>query len=376
MVQHSLTFVALADTSATYTWTGAADLTQLWAYDNLADVTFTNPTTIIIDDDDATFDDDDGRSWSTFGNETSGLQTVAEPVGTLSAGSIVEAEFWFDFTTASGDTYRAIVVSEVDGPGNIIGLSGFVFDGPVPPFNETLTLTSSANVDYAITDFSNLATAPTPPVCFTDGTLIRTITGDRLVETLVPGDLVETRDHGFQPIKAISRTDMEFKGAMNQEKFKPISIRAHALGNGLPERDLCISPQHRVLMRDETDQSELLVAAKSLVTKPGIRVMKGKRSVSYIHIVLEQHEILISNGTATESFFAGPVAFLSVSKECQRELVHLFPKLLSGSPEPVMTPARPFAKVQDVKKVLHNLVVPAPASAQIPSTADRVLAHA
>ncbi|WP_394180403.1 Hint domain-containing protein [Yoonia maritima] len=367
MVQHSLTFVALADTSATYTWTGAADLNQPSAYDSLANVTFTNPDTIIINDGDAT-----------LGDEPSGLQTVVEPAGTLRAGSIVEAKFRFDFTTASGETYRVVVLTEVDAAGDTIGLSGFVFEGEIPPLDETLQLTSSAKIDNAITDFSILTPAPTPPACFTDGTLIRTITGDRPVETLVPGDLVETREHGFQPIKAISRTDLEFKGVMNQERFKPISITAHSLGNGLPERDLCISPQHRVLMRDETDQSELLVAAKSLVTKPGIRVMKGKRSVSYIHIVLEQHEILISNGTATESFFAGPVAFLSVSKECQRELIHLFPKLLSGSPEPVMTPARPFAKVQDVKKVLHNLVVPAPASApaRIPSTTDRVLAHA
>ena len=51
---------------------------------------------------------------------------------------------------------------------------------------------------------------------------------------------------------------------------RPIRIRAGTLGNGLPEADLIVSPQHRVLVRSGIARTlfgadEVLVAAKQLL---------------------------------------------------------------------------------------------------------------
>ena len=64
------------------------------------------------------------------------------------------------------------------------------------------------------------------PVCFLKGTLIDTATGARLVETLRPGDLVETLDNGMQPVRFISCRCYKFKNGPH--KMKPIRIRPNA----------------------------------------------------------------------------------------------------------------------------------------------------
>ena len=57
-----------------------------------------------------------------------------------------------------------------------------------------------------------------------------------------------------------------------------IRIGAGALGAGLPERDLMVSPQHRVMVRSDlarelSGQDEVLVAAKHLLAVEGIEIV-------------------------------------------------------------------------------------------------------
>jgi len=89
------------------------------------------------------------------------------------------------------------------------------------------------------------------PPCFVAGTLIRTTNGDRRVEDLAPGDLVETLDHGPQPIRWIGRASVSGKG-----EHAPVLFRAGGVIGNL--NDLRVSPQHRIVIRSW--QTELYYA--------------------------------------------------------------------------------------------------------------------
>lgn len=173
-------------------------------------------------------------------------------------------------------------------------------------------------------------------VCFAAGTHILTPRGYVLVEDLKTGDLVETLDHGPQPIFWISHSEHVWPGST--EKELPILISSGALGPNTPRSDLVVSPQHKILITDlnpvtQERHAEVLTPAKALAQRPGIRVMKGKRRVTYYHILLERHEILMSEGLASESFFPGPTA-LKMLKATQRQAIfRMFPDLKMDGPD-------------------------------------------
>ncbi len=111
--------------------------------------------------------------------------------------------------------------------------------------------------------------------CFTPGTKIATPQGERLVEDLEVGDKVITRDNGLQEIRWVGRRDLEGRELLQAPQMKPVLIRAGALGRSLPETDLLVSPNHRVLINNEKsalyfEDREVLVAAKHLTDLEGV----------------------------------------------------------------------------------------------------------
>ncbi|NDW44131.1 Hint domain-containing protein [Ruegeria sp. PrR005] len=159
--------------------------------------------------------------------------------------------------------------------------------------------------------------------CFTLGTLIDTARGPRMIDDLVPGDLIRTLDHGPQPLRWIGRTTVRATGA-----FAPVLIRAGALDN---RRDLMVSPQHRMLIegwRAElfTGHHQALVAAKHLVDARDILFAPGGE-VTYVHMLFDRHEIVWAEGCATESFHPGQTGWNALETEARHEILTLFPEL-------------------------------------------------
>ncbi len=173
--------------------------------------------------------------------------------------------------------------------------------------------------------------------CFTEGSLIRTPDQDRLIEDLKVGDLVETLDHGPQPIRWIGKRTVPGRG-----KHAPICFAPGAIGNS---RRLSVSPQHRVLVSDWRCEyflhmPEVLCAAKHLCD--GDRVFVAPCDmVTYIHIMFDQHEIVFCENALSESFYAGE-HILQADRETYEELVEIFPELATG--QGAQIPARPFIR--------------------------------
>lgn len=167
--------------------------------------------------------------------------------------------------------------------------------------------------------------------CFTPGTVIATPRGERLVEKLQAGDRVITRDNGLQQIRWIGRRDLDSAELLRAPHLTPVLIRAGRLGRGLPERDLLVSPNHRVLMNNEKtalyfEDREVLAAAKHMTDLEGID-MADAGPVSYIHFMFDQHELVLSGGVWTESFQPGAQTLDGMGAEQRSEIFALFPQL-------------------------------------------------
>ncbi|MCQ8278964.1 Hint domain-containing protein [Acetobacteraceae bacterium KSS8] len=143
--------------------------------------------------------------------------------------------------------------------------------------------------------YTTLSLQPATP-CFCPGTLIATPDGERAVESLRIGDRVTTADGGDQPILWIGRRAYDEQFVRGRPALQPIRIRAGALGAGKPRRDLFVSPRHAMLVRDVLVPAELLVNDRSILRH------KPSGGISYLHIELDNHELLLAEGAPTESF--------------------------------------------------------------------------
>ena len=168
-------------------------------------------------------------------------------------------------------------------------------------------------------------------ICLTEGSMVATITGERPVQDLKPGDKVFTRDNGVQEIAWVGSKAIDAKTLEANPKLLPITIQAGALGKNVPEQDLSVSPNHRMLIVNDFtsllfEERETLVAAKHLVGKKGVFVSNVEET-TYYHIMFQSHEVILSNGAWSESFQPGDYSIGTLDKDQRDEIFKLFPEL-------------------------------------------------
>lgn len=174
-------------------------------------------------------------------------------------------------------------------------------------------------------------------VCCCAGTMIRRADGSEIaVEKLNVGDRIETLDNGAQSIRWVGRRSLSVPTMLQYPNLRPILIPAGALSPGIPEADLYVSPQHRILVRSRIAHrmfgvDEILVAAKKLVGVNGIRVDHTAWKATYLHVLLDRHNILLANGAPCESLFLGPQCRQSLGSEAIEEISLIFASIPDGS---------------------------------------------
>lgn len=132
--------------------------------------------------------------------------------------------------------------------------------------------------------------------CFLTGTLIATAEGEVAVEKLSVGDRVQTAEGTLERIKWIGRQTMKPEEVRNPMRGYPIWVKAGALGDHLPKRDLYVSPDHALLVGD------LLINAGALVNGVSIIQTEPTETFTYFHVELEKHSLLIAEGAYAESY--------------------------------------------------------------------------
>ena len=212
----------------------------------------------------------------------------------------------------------------------------------------------------AFVTFSEISEQTYGPVvtpCFTPGTLIATPKGERRVEDLVAGDRVITRDNGIQDIRWVGRRTLDGEGLKQAPHLQPVLIQQGALGFDLPERDMMVSPDHRMLVaNDKTalhfEEREVLVAAKHLTGMAGVDAVVTT-TVTYIHFMFDRHEIVLSDGSWTESFQPDDITLRGLDKAQRDEIVDLFPDLKSDLGRGVYIVARRSLNRREARLLVH-----------------------
>lgn len=187
--------------------------------------------------------------------------------------------------------------------------------------------------------------------CFTAGTRIQTPSGLVSVELLKVGHWVETIDNGPQQIRWIGRRKLSKFELTENPKLKPVRILAHALGKQVPSRDLLVSRQHRMFVSSKIAErmfgkSDVLVSAIKLTELPGIFIDEDLEEVEYVHLLFDQHEIVLAEGAPSESLYMGPEALKTVSSEAQDEILAIFPTLFKMRCAPRTAAYIPIGKHQ------------------------------
>ena len=275
--------------------------------------------------------------------------------GSQDSGSIQDD----DGTLDSSDSGNATVFLDAGGSGTInylgagdiytIGLLGVQVDPrPVAAFElngqiyfytpNGLPLLSSASFGISIDPNASFDLGPEIVIpCFTPGALIHTPSGRVPVETLKVGDMVLTRDNGRQEIRWVGRRTLSSGQLRADPRLRPICIPAGSLGDGVPSRDMTVSPQHRILRRNAMfeqyfGEPEVFLASKHLRGHHGVHTSYLPQ-VTYIHFMFDHHQVVLVDDAWSESFQPGDMTLNGMAKEQRDELFHSFPELqdLSGS---------------------------------------------
>lgn len=217
-------------------------------------------------------DNDDGNATATLGavSEIDNQLQAPITVSGLTSGETAIVEVWAvldDVQDTKTGTIQAEIIEASD-PGGVVQVG-----------NQTIPV-----------NVNNVA------VCFLPGTLVATENGECPVERLQIGDLVKTAEGKLEPVKWIGRQTIDPTAPLHPFRARPIQIKAGALGESLPKRDLYTSPDHALLV------DGLLVNAGALENGTSIVSTQPKETFVYYHIELEQHSLIIAEGSYTESF--------------------------------------------------------------------------
>ena len=132
--------------------------------------------------------------------------------------------------------------------------------------------------------------------CFCRGTRIRTPRGEVPIEMLHVGDAVTTLSGEARTIRWIGKRRYSATAAAGNVEVLPVRLRAGALGEGLPLRDLWVSPEHAMFI------DGMLIPAQALINGASIIQEQSAAEVVYLHVEFDTHDVIFAEGAPSESF--------------------------------------------------------------------------
>jgi len=134
------------------------------------------------------------------------------------------------------------------------------------------------------------------PVCFMPGTMIQTPNGEVAIESITRGDVVTTVDGRSARVAWVGRQTvcMHFADPL---RVLPIRIKANALGEKLPSRDLLLSPDHAILVEGILAHAGALVNGHSIVRETEVPLI-----FTYYNLELDEHSLILAENLPAETF--------------------------------------------------------------------------
>ena len=131
--------------------------------------------------------------------------------------------------------------------------------------------------------------------CFAEGTHIGTPSGEAAVEQLRVGDRVLTRRGERLAVAWLGHRRTDCRRHPRPWEVWPVRVRASAFGAGMPHRDLLLSPDHAICI------DNVLIPIRYLINDATI-LQERVDSVTYWHVELDRHEVLLAEGMPCESY--------------------------------------------------------------------------
>ena len=248
---------------------------------------------------------DDAARWEIDGASAGSQQTVAlggENILALGTpGSFGDAITGFDITDAldlTGLAFATGATATLNGQTLTVSSGGIVetFNLQGVAANTAFKASDDEFADHGVLVQIDAGNSGKSAACYCRGTLILTERGEVAVEELAIGDLVMTRSGTPQPIRWIGRRSYAGWLVAGNPKVMPICFMPGALADGVPRRELRVSPEHAMYLDDA------LVPAGLLVNGISILPVAEVEEVHYIHLEFAGHEIIEAEGAAAESF--------------------------------------------------------------------------
>jgi len=131
--------------------------------------------------------------------------------------------------------------------------------------------------------------------CYVTGTRLTAPEGVVGVEDVAVGTMVLTASGESRAVRWVGHRTVNCALAPDPAAVWPIQIKAGAFADQQPTRDLWLSPGHSVFVSGVLIQAEKLVNGATIVQVP-------TESVEYWHVELDQHDVLLAEGLAAESY--------------------------------------------------------------------------
>ena len=195
-------------------------------------------------------------------------------------------------------TYDNTIFTSGGSQGNVDGIDnkGLEFKAGGVEYN-LYTLNGQFEL-YSLNSTNGIGTplTLTSVYCFMAGTAIRTPSGDVGVETLKAGDLVTLSDGRTAPVAWLGRQTISMVFA-DPLRVLPIRIKANALADGVPARDLLLSPDHALLVDNILIQAGALVNGISILRETDVPTV-----FTYYHVEIADHSLILAENTPAETF--------------------------------------------------------------------------
>ncbi|UGX88647.1 Hint domain-containing protein [Phyllobacterium meliloti] len=190
---------------------------------------------------------------------------------------------------SAGDQVTVTGAGSVTQAGNVITFHG----GPLNLLT-LATYTIPAGATYTFNNANDTITFVTP--CFVRGTMIATPEGEVPVEYLKEGDLILSLNNGTVAVTWTGSRRLDPKAMDKPRDELPVRIRAGAIAENVPHRDLFVSPDHCMFI----DGS--LIPAKLLINGTTITQEIILSPIDYFHVELEEHDVIWAEGAQAETY--------------------------------------------------------------------------
>lgn len=228
----------------------------------------------------------------------------------------------------TGNLYPDDALALVDGDGNVQQFISYwgntvtATEGPANGMTSTDVGTASTSQSLQSDDGGSNYYAQSStnsgsiPACYASGSLIASPNGAVPIENIIAGDSIIVANGGTCSVRWIWSGQVHLLDVDHDQK--PVLIRAGSLGRDRPSQDLVVSGQHRIVvggfgqLEDAFDRP-FMVPAKALTVLPGIRFMAGKKSITWHHLMCDEHHVIFANNMASESLLTGSEFIRSLS---------------------------------------------------------------